>query len=115
MLGTIHEALAHAQESGTPVELQALPAEIRGMFEELAMNSVLRAISDSPKSAPAEMNPLALLPTPSNRVRRRIAEAHEAIAAINERNKEKFMDVLAQFRRGAGPNEEPHAPSVGPG
>ena len=107
MLGTIHEALAQAKKSGTSFILQALPVEIRGMFEELAMDSVLRAVGDPPQPVPPEMIPLRLLPTPSNRVRRRITEAHEAIAAINDRNREKFIDVLTQLQHGAGPKAEP--------
>jgi serine phosphatase RsbU (regulator of sigma subunit)/anti-anti-sigma regulatory factor len=113
MLGTIHEAVAQSGKAGTRFALQALPIEIRGMFEELAMKSVLRVIGDPPQPAPPEMTPLASLPTPSNRVRRRITEAHEAISAINDRNQEKFLGVLAQFRRGAGPNAEPPAAPAG--
>jgi serine phosphatase RsbU (regulator of sigma subunit)/anti-anti-sigma regulatory factor len=107
MLGTVHEMLAQAKKSGTSFTLQALPAEIRGMFEELAMDSVLRAIGTPPQPAPPEMIPLKLLPTPSNRVRRRITEAHEAIVAINDRNREKFLDVLTQLKNGASPTAKP--------
>jgi serine phosphatase RsbU (regulator of sigma subunit)/anti-anti-sigma regulatory factor len=110
MLGTIHEAHAHAKKSGTPFTLQALPREIHGMFEELAMDSVVQSVVDPPQPAPLEMIPLALLPTPSNRVRRRITEAHEAIVAISDRNREKFMDVLVELQRGAGPDQDPSAP-----
>jgi serine phosphatase RsbU (regulator of sigma subunit)/anti-anti-sigma regulatory factor len=99
MLGTIHEALAHGQKSGTSFTLQALPSEIRDLFEELAMESVLRAIADPPQPVPPDMIPLMSLPTPSNRVRRRITQAHEAIAAINDHNREKFRDVLTQLRQ----------------
>jgi serine phosphatase RsbU (regulator of sigma subunit)/anti-anti-sigma regulatory factor len=113
MLGTIHEALAHAEKSGISLTLQALPSEIRGMFEELAMDSVLRAIGDPPQPAPPEMIPLTLLPTPSNRVRRRITEAHEAIAAINDRNREKFLDVLTNLHHRSGPKSEPPASAAG--
>jgi serine phosphatase RsbU (regulator of sigma subunit)/anti-anti-sigma regulatory factor len=112
MLGTIHEALAHAEKSGVSLTLQAIPAEIRGSFEELAMDSVLRTIVDPPQPVPPEMIPLTLLPTPSNRVRRRITEAHEAIAAINDRNREKFMDVLAHVRHASHTNAEPPAQSA---
>ena len=52
MLGTIHEALAHGQKSGTSFTLQALLSEIRDLFEELAMESVLRAIADPPQPVP---------------------------------------------------------------
>jgi serine phosphatase RsbU (regulator of sigma subunit)/anti-anti-sigma regulatory factor len=107
MLGTIHETLAQARASGISFTLQALPVEIRGMFEELAMESALRAIGDPPQPAPPDMIPLKLLPAPSNRVRRRITEAHEAIASINDRNREKFMDVLTQLQHGASAKAEP--------
>ena len=109
LLGTIHEALAQAQKAGVSLTLQALPAELRGLFEELAMDSVLRAIGDPPQPVPPEMIPLQLLPTPSNRVRRRITEAHEAIAAINDRNRGKFLDVLTQLKHGGGPAKVPTA------
>jgi len=51
----IHEALAHGQKSGTSFTLQALPSEIRDLFEELAMESVLRAIADPPQTGSPDM------------------------------------------------------------
>lgn len=105
MLGTIHEGLAQAEKSGSSFALQALPPEIRGLFEELAMDHLLHAIVDPPERVPPDMKPLTVLPTASNRLRRRITEAHEALAAINERNREKFLDVITQLRRQDGPAE----------
>jgi anti-anti-sigma regulatory factor len=99
MLGTIHEALAQGKKSGTSFALQALSFEIRDVFEELAMESVLRAIVDPPQPIPPDLILLTLLPTPSHRARGRITEAHEAIAAINDRNRERFLDVLTQLRQ----------------
>jgi len=113
MLGTIHEALAYAEKSGASLTLQSLPPEIRALFEELAMESVLRAIVSPPQPVPPEMIPLKLLPTPSNRVRRRITDAHEAIAAINDRNREKFLDVLTQLQREPLALNEPDSLATG--
>ncbi len=112
MLGTIHEALARGGKSGNPFILQSLPSEIRGLFEELAMESVLRAIVDPPPPVPPDLIPLALRPAPSNRARSRITEAHEALAAINDRNREKFQDVLTQLRHGQ-PGDEPPPAAAG--
>jgi hypothetical protein len=48
------------------------------------------------------MNPLMRLPASAQQQRQRIIEAHNAIAAINEFNREKFLDVISGLRRGAG-------------
>jgi hypothetical protein len=76
--------------------------EIRALFAELAMEKVVSRISARPQILPAAMNPLMRLPASAQQQRQRIIEAHNAIAAINEFNREKFLDVISGLRRGAG-------------
>ncbi len=101
LLGTIHEASGQAEQARVAFAIQNLPPEIRALFAELAMENVLRRISALPQALPAIMSPLMLLPTSAQQQRQRIIEAHNAIAAINEFNREKFLDVISELRRGA--------------
>jgi serine phosphatase RsbU (regulator of sigma subunit)/anti-anti-sigma regulatory factor len=102
LLGTIYEMSGHADQAKSAFALQGLPREIRALFAELAMENVLRRISALPQTLPATMNLLMLLPTSAQQQRQRIIEAHNAIAAINEFNREKFLDVISELRRGTG-------------
>ena len=96
LLGTIYEAFGQTKQARVSFALQQLPPEIRALFAELAMENILRRISVQAQVLPATMNPLMLLPTSAQQQRQRIIEAHNAIAAINEFNREKFLDVISE-------------------
>ena len=85
MLGTVHELIARG-----PVRLQNVPDQIRVLFEELSMTSVLEKIS--PARTPPEM--VALTAEGGAAAHVRILQAHKALAAISESNQTKFKDVL---------------------
>ena len=102
LLGTLYEMFGLAEQAHVAFSLQGLPPEIRALFAELAMENLVRQVSSQPEVLPATMNPLMLLPTSMQQQRQRIIEAHNAIAAINEFNREKFLSVISEFRRGAG-------------
>ncbi|MBO9647775.1 MAG: SpoIIE family protein phosphatase [Variovorax sp.] len=94
-LGTVHELVARGGVSLTTVS----PA-VRGLFEELSMEQVLAAIREDLPAAP-ELRALGAARdhAPSQR---RILQAHEALSALSERNREGFKDVVDSLRSEQG-------------
>jgi len=98
-LGTVYEAFEQTEQAGLKFAVQGLLPAVRALFEELSMERLLQTELSCGVPLPADMIPLMLLPAASHRHRRRIAEAHEAIASIDERNRERFLGVITQMRR----------------
>jgi serine phosphatase RsbU (regulator of sigma subunit)/anti-anti-sigma regulatory factor len=90
-LGTVHELVARGG-----VVLAGVTTSVRALFEELSMQQVLAAIREDIPAAPE----LYALGTGSDRavVQKRILQAHEALSALSERNREEFKDVVESLR-----------------
>lgn len=90
-LGTVHELVAR----GNVVVTGVAPA-VRAMFEELSMQQVLGAIRAGTGPAPE----LFALGAGADQaaVQQRILQAHEALSALSERNREEFRDVVESLR-----------------
>lgn len=90
-LGTVHELVARGG-----VVLAGVTPAVRALFEELSMQQVLAAISEDIPAAPE----LYALGTGGGQavVQKRILQAHEALSALSERNREEFKDVVESLR-----------------
>ena len=90
-LGTVHELVTRGR-----VALSGVTPGVRALFEELSMQQVLDAIREDLPAAPQ----LAPLGTKSDQatVQKRILQAHEALSALSERNREEFKDVVESLR-----------------
>jgi anti-anti-sigma regulatory factor len=90
-LGTVHELV----DRGGVVLTVVTPA-VRALFEELSMAQVLASIREHGPAAP----PLYALGTGDVRaaVQQRILQAHEALSALSERNREEFKEVVESLR-----------------
>lgn len=90
-LGTVHELVARGG-----VVLTGVTPAVRALFEELSMAQVLAAIREHGPAAP----PLYALGTGDVRaaVQQRILQAHEALSALSERNREEFKEVVESLR-----------------
>ena len=90
-LGTVHELVARGG-----VSLAGVTPAVRALFEELSMTQVLAAIRDDGPAAPA----LYALGTRDVQaaVQQRILQAHEALSALSERNREEFKEVVESLR-----------------
>lgn len=90
-LGTIHELV-----SRHGVRLQGVQPSVRELFEELTMDRVLSHIQES-ETLP-EMFPLAVRDDAESSDPHRILRAHEALAELSTRNREKFEQVVDALR-----------------
>jgi anti-anti-sigma regulatory factor len=90
-LGTVHELVARGG-----VALAGVTLAVRALFEELSMAQVLAAIREDNPAAPA----LYALGTGEVQaaVQQRILQAHEALSALSERNREEFKEVVESLR-----------------
>ncbi len=89
-LGTIHELVAQGN-----VHLQGVKPAVRSLFEELDMHAVLAGIEEA-RELP-DLYPLAMGSERSGSLR--ILRAHEALATLSSRNREKFDEVVEGLRR----------------
>ena len=90
-LGTVHELVARGG-----VVVASVAPEVRASFEELSMRQVLDAIREDTGPAP-ELFPLGATGAESA-ASKRVLQAHVALSALSERNREEFRDVLASLR-----------------
>ena len=90
-LGTVHELVARGG-----VTLAGVTPAVHALFEELSMQQVLAAIREDIPAAPE----LYALGTGGDRavVQKRILQAHEALSALSERNREEFKNVVESLR-----------------
>lgn len=90
-LGTVHELVARGG-----VVLAGVTPAVRALFEELSMQQVLAAIREDHPAAPE----LYALGTGGGQgaMRERILQAHEALSALSERNREEFKEVVESLR-----------------
>jgi serine phosphatase RsbU (regulator of sigma subunit)/anti-anti-sigma regulatory factor len=92
-LGTIHELVTRGG-----VHLCGVQPGVRSLFEELRMERVLDAIDDAPADRPA-LEPVTTGAPNVQSNRRRMLQAHEALSALGEGNREKFENVVAALRK----------------
>jgi serine phosphatase RsbU (regulator of sigma subunit)/anti-anti-sigma regulatory factor len=97
-LGTIHELVSRCEEQGRgSLHLASVPLRIREMFEELDMERVLAHVDSNGLFEPPEMHPLTA--AMGDEARLRVLRAHEALAALSARNREKFLAVVETLRK----------------
>ena len=96
-LGTLHELAMYAQERAE-FHLQHVPAAIRAMFDEMDLQRVTAAIRDVAKTVP-QVQPLHGAADPQENTER-VLRAHEELAALSARNRERFNSVLNAMRDG---------------
>jgi serine phosphatase RsbU (regulator of sigma subunit)/anti-anti-sigma regulatory factor len=97
-LGTLHELVMYAEERAA-LYLQHVPASIRALFDEMDLQRVSAAIRDVAKALP-EVRPLHGAADPQENTER-VLRAHEELAALSERNRERFNSVLNAMRDGS--------------
>lgn len=90
-LGTVHELVARGS-----VMLTGVTPAVHALFEELSMQQVLAAIRQDIPAAPE----LYALGTGGDQavVQKRVLQAHEALSALSERNREEFKEVVESLR-----------------
>lgn len=96
-LGTIQEVVDEAERYHVPVLVHAVRPAVRQLFYELGMSRVIshftsEATPQTPAYAPLEA------PSDDNEYRRHILQAHEALAALNERNRKEFLRLIEGLR-----------------
>ncbi|MBI1375270.1 MAG: SpoIIE family protein phosphatase [Phycisphaera sp.] len=96
-LGTIHELAASAETCGVEVMMQDVSPCLRGLFEELGMDRVLRHVTSTRTPMPTEMTWIEDA-ADMQRGQQRVLFAHEALAALNEGNREQFGKLVEALR-----------------
>jgi serine phosphatase RsbU (regulator of sigma subunit)/anti-anti-sigma regulatory factor len=97
-LGTIHELVRVGRDAGVEVCLQALPAALRGCFEELSMRLVLGCVQETEAPPPTEWTPLPRKKLSDPLTQQRLLRAHETLASLSEQNREEFRGVIESLR-----------------
>ena len=95
-LGTIHELATRSVGRRARFQLQRVTPAVRALFEELDMRTVLGCIVTEPQPVP-ELQPLLPVTEPTGS-QTRILRAHEQLAALSARNREKFLGVVESMR-----------------
>jgi anti-anti-sigma regulatory factor len=95
-LGTVHDLARTAGSGRGEFALQHVPSSIRALFEELDMNHVLDNVRDAPLPLP-DVRPL-VEGEDAEGTHTRILRAHEELAALSARNREKFLGVVESMR-----------------
>lgn len=98
-LGTIQEVSDHADQCHTTFHIQGIRPEVRHLFDELGMDQVVRHFSVGLSPLPDRMIPLEIGDGDDERYRRNMLEAHEVLAAMNERNRREFYKLIEGIRR----------------
>ena len=96
-LGTLHELAMYA-DGRADFNLQHVPPVIRGMFDEMDLQRVTASIRETSKVVPP-VRPLHGAADPQENTER-VLRAHEELAALSARNRERFNSVLNAMRDG---------------
>ncbi len=99
-LGTIHELVERERPGGPSVRIQGAPADVRHLFDELAMSGVLAHVMTDTLSPPdeLELRPLTGPRGAPSTSKARILSAHEALLGLSESNREQFQGVVDALR-----------------
>ena len=95
LLGTLY-GLAMRDAGRGGLRLQNVPAEIRRLFVELALEPALAAVAVEATPLPAELSPLRAKGDRS--AQDLLLHAHEILAAINKENAAQFGGVVEALR-----------------
>lgn len=71
---------------------------VRVDYDQLSMDEVLAAVAGT-RAEPPPLEPVAATPPNVQLSRRRMLQAHEALAALGEGNREKFENVVTALRK----------------
>ena len=102
-LGTVQELVTRSGRAGTSFRIQGLLPDVRGLFEELGMTTVIAHAACDMDPLPSRMAPIGASPDESDRNRRRVLLAHEALASLNDRNREEFLRLIEYVRKEISP------------
>lgn len=94
-LGTIQETVSSGGANGVGVVLQGVLPEVRSLFEELGMQTVLDSICEQVKPLPGHMMTISRAePLGQLADARRMLQAHKALVALSEKNREEFINLI---------------------
>jgi serine phosphatase RsbU (regulator of sigma subunit)/anti-anti-sigma regulatory factor len=94
-LGTLHEIVTSHPDA---VDLQGVSADVRKLFEELSMTSVLEHISSEDTPLPRDMAAIDAMNLSPQQQGARILSAHETLASLSVENREQFRAVVDSLR-----------------
>lgn len=98
MLGTLHEAAAICTNFDAKLHIQNADSEIHHTFVELGMRDVLDCISGVAVPVPPERERLLAGGMDTETQQKWLLRAHEALASLNESNREEFKDVIEELK-----------------
>jgi serine phosphatase RsbU (regulator of sigma subunit)/anti-anti-sigma regulatory factor len=96
-LGTLQELCQRADREKVPVRIQGALPQVRRLFEELGMHKVLSHSSAAKTPLPPQMRPLAACMNDQLN-RRRMLQAHQALAGLSEANRQEFSRLIEHLR-----------------
>jgi len=98
-LGTIHELIDRAEQAQVELRLQAVLPPVENLFEELGMKRVIDYIVPTLLPLPNQMSPLVATRHSEQSQAQRVLRAHERLAELGDRNREKFGPLIEQLRQ----------------
>ena len=98
-LGTIHELIERADKAHIELRLQAVIPSVESLFDELGMQRVIEHIVPTPLPLPNLMSPLVSMRHSDETQALRVRQAHDRLAELGERNREKFNSLIVQLRK----------------
>ncbi len=100
VLGTLHELVEGGQKSvaGLKVKIQDASHALVRTFAELGMDSVLRNIQMRSIAIPEARASVEIVPGNLRGQQMRLLKAHEALASLNDSNRDQFASVVNDLR-----------------
>ena len=100
VLGTLHELVESAQKNatGSKVKIQDASNALVRTFAELGMHSVLRSIQMQSIEIPKTRTSVEASGGNLRRQQMRLLKAHEALASLNDTNRDQFALVVDDLR-----------------
>ncbi len=92
-LGTIQEVVDEADRKGRELPIQGVLPSVLALLEELGMDRVIRHVTPEMRPLPTNMTPLSAM-ADHPRSHRRVLLAHEALASLNEQNRNEFLRLI---------------------
>ncbi|MFP4356415.1 MAG: SpoIIE family protein phosphatase [Phycisphaerae bacterium] len=99
MLGTIQELVDLAEQNGGQLQIQSPVPDVAAQFEELGMEKVVKHIAENPIALPTHMESIEGQAAMDERQGRRMLQAHEALAGLNNSNKDQFGKLVMGLRQ----------------
>ncbi|MCY3883809.1 MAG: SpoIIE family protein phosphatase [Gammaproteobacteria bacterium] len=98
MLGTLHETAEICTTFNAKLHIQNADSDIHHTFVELGMRDVLDCISGVAVPVPSERERLAAAGMDATTQQKWLLRAHEALASLNESNRDEFKDVIEELK-----------------